>query len=127
MHVTTVTKRYSKSPSDEEKAKCKDLMNKQRKEDEKLRKGIFEFSDANGGWFKFNCRLYPGEISTYSFTHGETCEIPHGIVKLLNNTYRKIRKYDDNYGKDIKPGGAPELPKIFERTARVRFIPLDVM
>lgn len=121
MQITTVTKRYAKSPTEDERAKVKELIAKNRKEDEKLVKGIFEFSDAGGGWFEFNCRLYPGEILKLKIYHGETVDLPRGIVKLINNTYRKIRKYD--MSKELDQHAA--VPTVAERTARIRFIPLD--
>src|SRR5580693_8206662 len=71
-----------------------ELMKKMRKEDDKIRTGMFEFVDAQGGWFEFSYRKYPGEsIQIIKLIHGEICDMPMGIIKHLNNTKRKIRRY----------------------------------
>lgn len=131
MKVTTVTKRYAKSPSEEEKAKVKELMKKQQKEDEKMVKGMFEFVDAGAGWFDFNYRKYPGEIYKYQFIHGEITEIPLGLMKAINNTFRKIRSYDlsgntqSKQDADSMPGKG--VPTAITKTSRIRFLPVDAM
>ena len=56
---------------------------------------MFEFLDAQGGWLEFAYRKYPGEpIQMIKMIHGEICDLPMGIIKHLNNTKRKIRRYN---------------------------------
>jgi hypothetical protein len=131
MKVSTVTKRYARSPSEEEKSKVKELIKKRQKEDEKMVKGMFEFCDAGAGWFDFNYRIYPGEIYKFSFTHGEITEIPVGLMRDINNTYRKVRSYDlsgntsSKQDADSMPGKG--VPTIITKTSRIRFLPMDAM
>ena len=67
-----------------------ELVKKMRKEDDKIRTGMFEFLDAQGGWIEFAHRKYPGEpIQIIKLIHGEICDLPMGIVKHLNNTKEK--------------------------------------
>jgi hypothetical protein len=100
-----------------------ELMKKSRKDDEKMRKGMFEFLDAQGGWLDFSYRKYPGEpIQMIKLVHGEICDLPMGIVKHLNNTKRKVRRYNLNIPME---GGKPV--RSFETISRCRFTPMDVM
>jgi hypothetical protein len=94
---------------------------KLRKEHSVMRKGMFEFTDAQGGWIDFTYRFFPDDpIYHIHLTHGEIVDIPMGIVKHINNTMKKVRVMN------------PELPKngiatTFEKTSRIRFIPMDVL
>lgn len=93
MQVLEVVKKNYKKASDEEKVKAKELMEKNRKEDQKLVRGKFEFIDARGGWLEFNYRKYPGEpILFLKVMHGEVCDMPIGIVKHLRSCVHKIKK-----------------------------------
>ena len=91
-----------------------------RKDSEKMTKGLFEFAEANGGWFSFSYRFLPGDsIATIKIQHGEVIDIPILLSKHLNNVIKKVRiprEYVDGKGVD-------EIIK----TARVRFIPMDAM
>ena len=107
------------------KAEVEEMIKKNRKEDEKLVKGQFEFVEAEGGYFSFSYRIYPGEmIQVYTLVHGEVCTIPMGIVKHLNGTKKKIRRYKDV---EQAPRGNLILPKTYETMSRVRFIPIDFL
>ena len=100
-----------------------ELIKKSRKEDDKLRKGMFEFLDAQGGWLEFAYRKYPGEpIQMIKLIHGEICDLPMGIIKHLNNTKKKVRRYNLELP---NAGGRP--PRSFETVSRVRFTPTDVL
>jgi hypothetical protein len=100
-----------------------ELVKKMRKEDDKIRKGMFEFVDAQGGWYEFTYRKYPGEpVQIIKLIHGEICDMPMGIVKHLNNTKRKIRRYSLEISADGK-----KMPRSFETVSRVRFTPMDVL
>jgi len=109
--------------------KTKEMMDKLRKEHSKLVKGKFEFTDANGGWMEFNYRYFPEDLlMTYKFVHGEICEIPMGIVRHINNTVRKVRTFGLNDGSE-RGNMLPDrgLPSTYEKTSRIKFVPLDVM
>jgi hypothetical protein len=100
-----------------------ELVKKMRREDEKMRKGMFEFLDAQGGWLEFAYRKYPGEpIQMIKMIHGEICDLPMGIIKHLNNTKRKIRRYNMELSADGK-----KAPRSYEVVSRVRFTPMDVL
>lgn len=107
-------------PASEEQRKANAIkIAKMQKEGEKLIKGIFEFVDAQGGWFDFSYRFYPGEpIRTVKIIHGETIDIPMDIAKHLNNVYKKVRVPPKNLDMD-----APVVTKI----SRTRFTPMDIM
>ncbi len=100
-----------------------ELVKKSRKEDDKMRKGMFEFLDAQGGWLEFSYRKYPGEpIQMIKLVHGEICDLPMGIVKHLNNTKKKVRRYNLSIPEQ---GGRPA--RSYETISRVRFTPMDVL
>ena len=99
------------------------LVVKMRKEDDVLRKGMFEFIDAQGGWLEFAYRKYPGEpIQMIKMIHGEICDLPMGIIKHLNNTKKKVRKYSLEL-----PSNNGKVPRSYEVISRVRFTPMDVL
>lgn len=99
------------------------LITKMRKEDDKVLSGMFEFLDAQGGWLDFVYRKYPGEsIQIIKLIHGEKCDLPMGIVRHLNNTKKKVRRYN----LELTPSGQ-RTPRSFETISRVRFTPLAVL
>lgn len=99
------------------------LITKMRMEDDKIRTGMFEFLDAMGGWLEFAYRKYPGEpIQMIKMIHGEVCDLPMGIVKHLNNTKKKVRRYSVEI-----PGDGKKPPRSYEVVSRVRFTPMDVL
>jgi hypothetical protein len=104
-------------------AEREELVKKSRKEDEKLRKGMFEFIDAQGGWLEFAYRKYPGEpIQMIKLIHGEICDLPMGLIKHLNNTKKKVRRYNMQ-----DPGTGARPTRSYEVISRVRFTPMDVL
>ena len=104
-----------------DKVKAKDLMDKMRKEHEKMVKGRFEFVDAGGGWIEFNYRIFPEDLLvSYKFVHNEVCEIPMGLVKHINNTKKKIRVFSD----ELTERG---VPSTYTVNSRIRFTPIDVL
>lgn len=120
MEVKEINRRKFSPASESERAKSKALMEKMRKEGEKMIKGIFEFVDAQGGWLDFSYRFFPGEpIRTVKINHGEIVDIPMILAKHLNNVYKKVRKMPDNL--DIR--GAMQMTKI----SRCRFTPVDML
>lgn len=111
-----------------DKIKAKELMEKARKEHEKLVKGKFEFIDAQGGFLEFNYRFFPEDLLvTYKLVHGEVCELPMGLVKHLNNTKKKVRNFGINEGAE-RGNRLPDrgLPSTYETVSRIRFIPIDM-
>jgi hypothetical protein len=105
------------------KPEVDDMIKKMRKEDEKIVKGYFEFVEAEGGFFDFTYRIYPGDpIQHYTLVHGETCDLPIGVVKHLNGCKKKIRRYQNV---EQPPTGAVRTPRTYETTSRVRFVPVD--
>jgi len=99
-----------------------ELIKKMKKEHEKLVKGMFEFVDAQGGWLDFTYRWFKEDLlMTIKLTHGEVCELPMGIVKHLNNTYKKVRVLSPEIGANGKP------VLTCTKTSRVRFTPMEVM
>lgn len=110
--------RNTVSPAEREK-----LITDMRKVDDKMRKGMFEFLDAQGGWIDFAYRVYPGEpIQMIRLTHGEICDLPMGIVRHLNNTKRKVRRYSMEL-----PSNGGKMPRSYETISRLRFTPMDVL
>lgn len=100
-----------------------ELVKKMRKEDDKVVEGMFEFLDAQGGWLEFAYRKYPGEpIQMIKMIHGEICSLPMGIIKHLNNTKRKVRKYS----LEMTPDGKKPL-RGYDVVSRVRFTPTNVL
>lgn len=124
MKVVEINPQKYRSPSESEKAKAKTLIEKMRKEGEKLIKGMFEFIDAQGGWIDFSYRFYPGEpIRTVRINHGEIVDLPKDLVKHLNNIWKKVRTPN----KEMTEDGRFKGPPVIERYSRTRFTPLDVM
>jgi len=114
---------YKKAKKTMMPLELEELLKKKRKEDDKLVHGMFEFIDAHGGFMDFAYRKYPGEaIKMIKITHGDICDLPLGIVKHLNNTKRKVRKYDLT----LPPVGGKPM-RSFELQSRVKFTPLDVI
>lgn len=119
MEVREINKRKFAPASESERAKAKTLMEKMRKEGEKMIKGMFEFVDAQGGWLDFSYRFFPGEpIRTVKINHGEIVDIPMILAKHLNNVYRKVRMPSSDLDRD-----RPQITKI----SRTRFTPMDML
>jgi len=122
MKVTELRKKLVNTKS---KTEVESMIKKMRAEDEKLVKGMFEFTEAEGGFFEFNHRIYPGEaIKGYQLIHGEICTIPMGIVKHLNGTKKKVRRY---MNVEQPPSGGVLTPKTYVTSSRVRFIPEEFL
>lgn len=99
------------------------LIKESRKKEDKLIKGMFEFIDAQGGFLEFAYRIWPGQpIQMIKLIHGEVCDLPMGIVKHLNNTKKKVRRYDLSI-----PMAGGMTPRTFDTVSRVRFTPSDYL
>lgn len=120
MIVKEISKKVTNKVSPAERDK---MIKEQRAKDEKMVKGMFEFIDAQGGFLEFGIRLWPGEpIRSIHLTHGEICDLPMGIVRHLNNTRKKVRRYTQ----EIAPDGKRPL-RTFDTISRVRFTPTDYL
>lgn len=120
VEVREISKKLKNSLPPQER---EDLIKKKRKEDDKMVNGMFEFIDAQGGWIEFSYRIYPGEpIQIIKLIHGEICDLPMGIVKHLNNTKRKVRRYNMEL-----PSNGGKAPRTFDVVSRVRFTPMSVL
>lgn len=128
MEIKEIKKKVPNTMSPE---KYDELLKKTRKDHDKLVKGMFEFLDAQGGWIDFSYRFFKGEpLSTIRLIHGEICELPMGLVKHLNNTKKKIRKFGldsgATRGNEIAMSGRG-IPSTYEVQSRLRFTPMEVM
>lgn len=124
MLVTEISSKSRSPITDLQRTEVQEKIKKMRKEGEKLVKGMFEFIDAQGGWFDFSYRFFPGEpIRSYKITHGEIIEIPMIVAKHLNNIYVKVRIPSPELNEDgraVKPGS-------MTKRSRTRFTPMDMM
>ena len=121
MEVREINKKIRKTLPAQERD---ELVKKMRKEDEKMVNGMFEFLDAQGGWLEFSYRKYPGEpIQIIKIVHGEICDLPMGIIKHLNNTKKKVRRYS----MELPSNGSQRIPRSYETISRARFTPMAVL
>lgn len=124
MQIQSVSGKKYAPATIEQKEDAKKRIKQMQKDGEKLRKGMFEFVDAQGGWLDFDYRFYPGEpVVRIKITHGEICELPMDVIKHLNNVYKKVRlpaPERDEGGRPVKEGSVMKV-------SRCRFTPMDVM
>ena len=114
-----------KKTNTKSRSEVEEMIKKMRKEYNVMVKGQFEFVDAEGGFFEFTERMFPGDnIQTIQLIHGEICEIPMGLAKRLNNTKQIISRYKDV---EQAPNGPIRPPRTIETKSRVRFVPVDVL
>lgn len=124
MQVTEISSKTRSPITETQRAEVQEKIKKMRKEGEKLVKGMFEFIDAQGGWFDFSYRFFPGEpIRTYKIVHGEIIDIPMIVAKHLNNIYVKVRVPApelNEQGKAVRSGS-------LSKRSRTRFTPMEMM
>lgn len=119
MQVLEITRKKYAPLSASQKAETEAKIKKMQKEGEKLIRGMFEFTDAGGGWLDFDYRFYPGEpVRKLHIVHGEIFDCPKDLAVHLNNVYKKIRVLKPNLD-----GGVDTVTK----TSRTRFIPMEMM
>lgn len=117
-----VTENFKKSFVKKPKTETEDMIKKARKEGEKMVKGLFEFTEAGAGFFQFSYRFWPGEpIRTVSINHGEIVEIPLELVKHINGTKRKIKKFAE------WDQANPTMARTYEKESRIKFTPTDYL
>src|SRR5215510_5071847 len=101
------------------KAEVEEMVKKLQKDYEKPVKGKFDFVEAKGGVFSFSDRQFPGTpIMTYHVKHDETCVIPKGVAKRLNNTIQKVRRQKIEMAES---GAIRGVPQNYDQFSRVRF------
>ncbi len=126
MEIREISHKKYKPANEQQKAEVQEKIKRMRKMYEKMRKGTFRFDDAQGGWFAFDYRYFPGDpIQIIKIAHGEVIDIPELLVYHINNTKRKVRL----------PLGSIELQGDYRRgeiagqgvvrTSRISFIPMD--
>ena len=119
MQISECRARHICTMTSEQKSKSAERIKKLQKDGEKLIKGVFEFIDAQGGWFDFSYRFYPGEpVRTVKITHGEIIDIPVDLAKHLNNVYKKVR---------IPPSNLDQGMTTITKVSRTRFIPMEMV
>lgn len=120
MRVTEIGRKTQKKlPSETYTAELK----KMRQEHEKMVKGMFEFVDAQGGFFEFNYKFFPGEpIRRIYLTHGEITELPLGVVKHLNGCTKKVRLMSPHNPVELNKKG---IPNTYQKFSRLKFTPVD--
>lgn len=92
-----------KELSKEAKKTASEQLEKMRKDDEVLVKGIFKNIEAPGCEVMFSYRKYKEHpIQTYTLQDGETYEIPMGVAKHINRQC-KYKRCAHLVGKDGKP------------------------
>ena len=125
MEVKSIVKKSFKNPNPEKTA---EEVKKLQKEHNKLVKGMFEFVDAQGGWLDFSFRFFKEDpLQTLRLIHGEICELPMGLVRHLNNTYKKVRMFDNGTPDKAADLNKRGIPTSVTKTSRIRFTPMDVM
>lgn len=108
--VKEVTLGKKTNLSQEAKKKASEKLEKARKEDEKLVKGIFKNLEAPGADLTFSLRTYKDHpIRTYTLEDGKEYEIPLGAAKHINRQckYQRSANLLDADGKPIVGQGAP--------------------
>jgi len=125
-YVQEISLSTKRNLSTEEKKKASELIEKHRKEDNKLVKGVFKNVEAPGGDVSFAYRMYKGDPArVYHFVDGETYEIPIGVAKHINRTCKYSRKkYPHILTKDLGGNWSPIADKPVER---YQFISNDYM
>jgi hypothetical protein len=96
-----------------------DKIERMRKEESKLVKGIFQDNELKNGSIKFSFKKYRGDpIMTYELKDGEEYELPLSVVRHLNND---CAYHDHHFILDSK--GNPT--KSVRKTHRFSFKPLE--
>lgn len=110
-YVKEISLSTKKHLSDEGKKKASELIEKQRKEDNKMVKGIFKNLEAPGGDVQFAFRMYKGDPArVYHFVDGQEYEIPIGVAKHINRTCKYSRKKYSNILTKDSGGNWSQIP-----------------
>lgn len=124
MQIIEINKKKFSPANANQRAEVEEKIKKMKKEGEKLVKGMFEFTDAQGGWLDFSYRFFKGDpIRTIKITHGEIVDVPMMLAKHLNNCYKKVRTMP----KEVDERGRVKVPGAMMKMTRTRFIPIDML
>lgn len=120
--VKEITNFGKSKRTEEQKKKASELIEKARKEDSKLVKGVFKNLECPGGDLQFAYHAYKGEPTrVYHMIDGDEYEIPLGVAKHINQQC-KYRKSKHLIGKDGKRMIVADKP-----TERYQFVSTDFM
>ena len=109
-YVREVYLEKKKILTEEEKKKASDVVEKAKKEDSKLVKGIFKNHECQGGDVIFSIRLYKGEpVRTYHLIDGHDYELPLGVARHINRQC-KYKKHKWLVDKDGNKMISPDKP-----------------
>lgn len=124
MQIIEISRRRSGPATAAQKLEVEEKIKKLKRDNDKMTTGMFEFTDAQGGWFEFSYRFLKGEsIKTIKINHGEIIDIPVLLARHLNNIYKKVRMPAPERDESGRPTKQGSLTKI----SRVRFIPMDMI
>lgn len=99
----------------------KEEMEKLRKEDSKLVKGVFRCHEPRGGSVSFNYRKWSGDpVRFYTFYDGLEYEIPVGVAKHLNSNCGY-----EQHGHILDAQGNPIVDKRAKVVSRMNFESMD--
>lgn len=125
-YVQEISVSTKKHRSDEEKKKASELIEKHRKEDNKLVKGVFKNLEAPNGDLTFAYRAYKGDpCRVYHFIDGQEYEIPIGVAKHINRQCKYGRKKYPNIV--TKDSGGNWIPIPDKPIERYQFVSNDYM
>ena len=114
---------YGKSKrTEEEKKKASEQIEKARKEDAQLVKGVFKNLECPGGDLQFAYHAYKGEPTrVYHMIDGKEYEIPLGVAKHINRQckYKKSKYLVDKDGNRMIADDKP--------VERYQFVSTDFM
>lgn len=96
--VTEISIRGRAKLTEEEKKKSSALIEKHKKEDARLVKGVFKNIESAGGDVEFAYHKYPGESTkVYHLIDGQEYDLPFGVAKHINQQckYKKSKHLVD--------------------------------
>ena len=124
MQIIEINKKKFAPASANQRKEVEDKIVKMRKDGEKMVRGMFEFTDAQGGWLDFSYRFFKGDpIRTIKINHGEIVDVHMMLAKHLNNCYKKVRTMP----KEVDERGKTKVAGTVMKFTRTRFIPMDML
>lgn len=96
--------------SEADKKKASELLEKARKEDEKIVNGVFKNLEVPGAELTFSYRDYKEHpIRTFTLEDGKSYDIPFGVAKHINRQckYKRSKYLVDKEGKPILGADKP--------------------
>jgi hypothetical protein len=120
--VKEVSTRGRNRLTEEEKKKSSALIEKHKKEDARIVKGIFKNLECPGGDVEFAYHKYPGEPTrVYRLVDGHEYDLPFGVAKHINQQckYKKSKHLVDTEGNMMVTADKP--------IERYQFVSTDFM